>query len=226
MLACAHVFLLTCLVSGEVAEVGPKKKPAARNTLLSAPAARLQIEVIEAQISESSAEGLDADALAAPDYSAVKLLAALRKLGEAKLVIRDSRPVVLGKDHIELRHGKKTPFVANRNRLANGRTQSVVQYEDVGVSARLRLVEVGRDDSGKLACVLNADVEYSNLVESDVEMDTGVRAPVFHKMSAEQMLKVESGKPSLMSTVQRMTDRKDDPGEFAVLIVRIEVRPD
>ena len=141
--------------------------------IASEPAGILRVAVIEATIPEAKAETLEVDKLDPDRHDVARLLTKLRELGTAKLLIRDVRPVVLGGQAIEFRHGKEVPFVRGENTLSNGRTQTRVQYENVGVLIRLHAQSAGVVPGKKAAYAVMGTVEYSGLAESGTPIASG-----------------------------------------------------
>jgi hypothetical protein len=195
--------------------------------LATQPAGELRVDVIEAKVSERAAEGLEVDRIAPPDHPVDRLLAKLRELGTAKLIVRDTRPISVSSDDILLRFGRQVPFVVGRNVYA-GQTQTNVSYQDVGAIIRLRTSPWQQDQDGKKVSAVNAVIEYSGMAEHGVETNPGrgdeaVFAPVFVKMMADQAVKLRSGEPVLISTIKRVAEPERRPVEYVVLVVRMEL---
>jgi hypothetical protein len=137
-------------------------------------------------------------------------------------VLSDERPIVLGDEDIRLVASQQVPFVTREVPSPRGQMQRSISYQNVGAMVRLR-TSPWTEGAGAKRCAVAANIEYSDMLESGVQISDGVFAPVFLKMTADQVIQLTSGKPALISCLQRIEGSKGKPAQFAVLIVRIEL---
>lgn len=191
------------------------------------PTADLRVDVIEAKLPEPVAEALDVSHIAPPDHAVDKLLAKLRESGTAKLIIRNTQPVILAGQLVRLSSGQQVPFVMGQNRYA-GQVQRSIGYQDVGAILFLQTSPWQQGPDGKKVCALSGHIEYSGIVDSSVEItsddqDGPVPAPIFVKTVTDQAVTLRSGEPALISTMKRVAEPKGKPAEYIAVIVRIEI---
>jgi general secretion pathway protein D len=115
------------------------------------------------------------------------LFRALQQDGRLELL---SRPMILAEDNQEahISIGQKVPFVGNVNILSDGRTQTIVEYEDVGI-----ILDVTPHINPDGYVTLEIKPEISSLSDSSVQITEGVFAPVFNKREAETTVTVKQG---------------------------------
>ncbi len=115
------------------------------------------------------------------------LLRALQTEGRLEIL---SRPSIMAEDNQEAKIsvGQKVPFVDDVNILSDGRTQTTIAYEDVGI-----ILDVTPHINPDGYVSLEIRPEISAVTESSVQVTEGVFAPIYNKREAETSVTVKDG---------------------------------
>lgn len=178
---------------------------------------RLQVDVFELTCTSDQLAALNLDTIIADEATPNVILERLRKVGDARLVVRmDDTVDLLQKSR--LTYGKQVPVIRDVVVGKGGAVTPSVNYQDVGFIANLN----GRwraDDSPWADIVCN--LELSGVVLSHVEVSSGVKLPAHIKFKVEKNIAVRNGKPVFtMSNGVPLPD--DEQGTVNIALIRFQ----
>ncbi len=115
------------------------------------------------------------------------LLRALQSEGKLEVL---SRPAIMAEDNqkASISIGQEVPFVRGVSILSDGRTQTNIDYEKVGI-----ILDVTPFINPDGYVSLDVAPEISGITDSSVQVTEGIFAPIFNKRTAETTVTVKDG---------------------------------
>ncbi len=158
----------------------------------------LQLVVFEVELPVDVMHEIKTNELTARAETLTTLSAALKDLGNVRMLYRLDQMVELrrGRDVTRLTIGAQMPFVSGTTVSDSGQTSNSVQYRDVGCIVKLRggWHTPPRGSS-------RIDLELSSVTESGVELGNSVKAPVFRKLVQRFDGPIRAGTPIVLLSI-------------------------
>ena len=153
---------------------------------------RLELAVFDLSCPTGIAAGIDLNRITAGDASPAVILDRLQQYGQASTVFRADDVINLPAG-AEITQGCRAPTVQDVVVSRNGVVTPSVTYEKVGAIVKIR--GQWRQDDAQLADVV-CRINTSAVVDSPVQVASGVILPAFADLSVKQTLQVRHGRPT------------------------------
>jgi hypothetical protein len=175
--------------------------------------AQFQATIYEVQADPAQVNEVDGRVLTKQADSAEKLLAALSRIGEARILYRFDQPVNVFSETLRL--GTQEPVVTNSRTAPNGAAINTIQYHEVGAIIQLSANRAPAEAKRKGPNV-KLSVEMAVLSNSEAEIVPGRKVSSIRSVSLSHSESLEFGQPRVMLAV---SSTSSDPKQYPALYV-------